>query len=244
MDATTRWETEAMRSGGKKRKTPPKPSRKRTEADFSDKRDWVTLKEAEAATGIPTNTLRKWVRRTDLPSYLEADGDLALRMVDLDAVVARARELGREIVPISTETSKPDDDSLSGETVESSSKGESVGSERGALEAPDESLEAPTPPPPGTMIVPIDAWNKMLNQLGNLHEAGQQLAEARERAAKAETESKFLRAQLVENRTQPVDIEAQETEEPQSKPDPEPEPEESTSYWRYLTTGWRDRKRR
>ena len=91
MDATTRWETEAMRSGGKKRQTPPKPSRKGTEADFSDKRDWVTLKEAEAATGIPTNTLRKWVRRTDLPSYLEADGDLALRMVDLDAVVARAR---------------------------------------------------------------------------------------------------------------------------------------------------------
>jgi len=50
------------------------------------------------------------------------------------------------------------------------------------------------------MIVPIDAWNKMLNQLGNLHEAGQQLAEARERAAKAETEALFLRERLTELR--------------------------------------------
>jgi len=50
------------------------------------------------------------------------------------------------------------------------------------------------------MIVPVDAWNKMLNQLGNLHEAGQQLAEARERAAKAETEALFLRERLAEMR--------------------------------------------
>jgi hypothetical protein len=53
-----------------------------------------------------------------------------------------------------------------------------------------------------TMIVPLDAWNKMLNQLGNLHEAGQQLAEARERAAKAETEALFLRERLAEMRQQ------------------------------------------
>lgn len=59
--------------------------------------------------------------------------------------------------------------------------------------------------PEGTMLVPLDAWNKMLNQLGNLHEAGQQLAEARERAAKAETEVQFLRERLAEmrNRTEP-----------------------------------------
>ena len=50
------------------------------------------------------------------------------------------------------------------------------------------------------MIVPVDAWNKMLTQLGNLHEAGQQLAEARERAAKAETEASFLRERLAEMR--------------------------------------------
>jgi hypothetical protein len=50
------------------------------------------------------------------------------------------------------------------------------------------------------MLVPVDAWNKMLNQLGNLHEAGQQLAEARERAGKAETEAKFLRERLAQMR--------------------------------------------
>ncbi len=50
------------------------------------------------------------------------------------------------------------------------------------------------------MIVPVDAWNKMLAQLGNLHEAGQQLADARERAAKAETEAEFLRRRLAELR--------------------------------------------
>ncbi len=44
---------------------------------------------------------------------------------------------------------------------------------------------------PGSMIIPVDAWNKMLTQLGNLHEAGQQLAEARERAARAETEAQL-----------------------------------------------------
>lgn len=54
--------------------------------------------------------------------------------------------------------------------------------------------------PHGTVLVPIDAWDRMLTQLGNLHEAGQQLADARERAAKAETEAKFLRQQLSDMR--------------------------------------------
>ena len=43
------------------------------------------------------------------------------------------------------------------------------------------------------MMVPISAWNKVLDQLGNLHEADKLMAEARERAAKAEAESEFLR---------------------------------------------------
>jgi hypothetical protein len=45
--------------------------------------------------------------------------------------------------------------------------------------------------PDGTMLVPVDAWNRVLDQLGNLHEAGQDLAEARERAARAETTAEF-----------------------------------------------------
>ena len=237
MDATTRWETEAIRSVGQKRQSPPKPTKSHSRSDFTDNRHWVTLKEAEQATGIPTNTLRKWVRKASLPSYLEADGDLALRMVDLDAVISRAKELGREVV----EQSPVSDSELPKSTPTSESEAQPS--------APESEGD------PATMIVPVDAWNKMLNQLGNLHEAGQQLAEARERAAKAETESTFLREQLAERRAAEIPA---GSEAPIS-PDPEPPPEaaqekvetapapadpDTTSYWRYLTTGWRDRTKR
>jgi len=55
---------------------------------------------------------------------------------------------------------------------------------------------------PGTMLVPVDTWTRILDQLGHLHQAGQELAEARERAAKAETEAAFLREQLADARAQ------------------------------------------
>ncbi len=48
----------------------------------------------------------------------------------------------------------------------------------------------------GQMLVPIDAWTRILEQVGHVHEAGQQLADARERAARAETENEFLKEQL------------------------------------------------
>ena len=53
-----------------------------------------------------------------------------------------------------------------------------------------------------SLLVPLDAWNTVLNQLGNLHEASQQMAEARERAAKAEAEAEFLREKLKNTRQQ------------------------------------------
>lgn len=156
MDSATRWETEALRTGRR-----PAVSQKRDGA-----RQWVTLREAADRTGVPIGTVRSWSKGDAVDTYLELDGERALRMVDLAGVEARARELGRQAaasVPI-----------------------EEPGEEPGGATA--------------TMIVPIDAWNKMLMQLGNLHEAGQQLAEARERAARAETEAKFLREQLRELR--------------------------------------------
>ena len=84
----------------------------------------------------------------------------------------------------------------------------------------------PSPPPPevserDAVLVPLDQWSRILNQLGNLHEAGQQLADARERAAKAETESAFLRERLKELRGR---VEAMEEEAAAPPPDPEPEP--------------------
>jgi hypothetical protein len=54
--------------------------------------------------------------------------------------------------------------------------------------------------PDGLLPVPLDEWAKVLSSVAHLHEAGQQLAEARERAAKAETEAAFLRERLAELR--------------------------------------------
>lgn len=53
-----------------------------------------------------------------------------------------------------------------------------------------------------SMLVPRDAWDKLMDQLGNLHESGLHLAEARERAARAETEATFLRERLAEMRSE------------------------------------------
>ena len=50
------------------------------------------------------------------------------------------------------------------------------------------------------LLVPIQAWENVLKQLGNLHEANQLMAESRERAAKAEAEAEFLREKLKNTR--------------------------------------------
>ena len=47
------------------------------------------------------------------------------------------------------------------------------------------------------MIIPLTAWEAIVNQLGNIHEASQNMAEARERAAKAEAENNFLREKIL-----------------------------------------------
>jgi hypothetical protein len=76
-------------------------------------------------------------------------------------------------------------------------------------------------PPEGQMLIPLDAWERMLIQLGNLHEAGQQLADARERAAKAETEAGFLRERLAEFRAERDQL-RERVDEIRSQPEPLP----------------------
>lgn len=76
------------------------------------------------------------------------------------------------------------------------------------------------------VLVPVDEWARILSQLGNLHQAGRELAEARERAAKAETESSFLRERLREMRGRVEDL-----EERASLPEPEPEPTPPFGEW-------------
>jgi len=75
---------------------------------------------------------------------------------------------------------------------ESISEGKQLENTQKKVETPEE----------GSLLVPLDAWNTVLNQLGNLHEASQQMAEARERAAKAELEAEFLREKLKNTRQQ------------------------------------------
>lgn len=250
MDPRTRWETEALRGAPSQRPGPPRPTAKRSPRGQDD-RPWVTLREAEAATSIPVNTLRKWVRRAGLPSYLESDGEAPVRMVDLDAVRQRAEELGRVVGPL--ENSHDDESRVSTREQERDPSAPRPRETRATRPEPRD-------PTPDTMLVPVDAWNKMLSQLGNLHEAGQQLAEARERAAKAETEAEFLRRRLAELR----DDHLPERPAPESDPSEPKEPAApgggdegddenddaahgshaaTTSYWRYLTVGWRNRRR-
>lgn len=170
------WETEALRTSSS-----PLPSKGRHVAPGQGG-DWMTLRQASDAAGIPLSRIRTWVKKGRVPTELEELPEGTRRVVSLDAVRARARQ----------------------------------------LDEPEPSLESPTlsegeqegiTPPPGTMLVPIAAWDKMLMQLGNLHKAGQELAEARERAARAETEATFLRERLAELRG------------PKTTPQPEPEPE-------------------
>lgn len=191
-DAAFMWETEALRSSTPRPVPGPTQAQEREAASS----DWLTLRQATDVTGIPISTLRKWARRDSIPTYLKETPTGQLRMVSIKAVRERADSLGRDDhpAPAGPET---------------------------APAAPPVTPAGFVPPvepetPPGTMLVPIDAWDKMLLQLGNLHEAGQQLAEARERAAKAETEARFLRERLAEMRSDLT--EARSAEPPRSRP--------------------------
>lgn len=199
-DSAFLWETEALRSS----KPTPGPSERPYGRVDRDDPDWLTLREATELTGIPISTLRKWARRHNVPTYLEETPVGPLRMISLGGIHQRADGLGRTI----------SDKALAHVEMQQSTEAEP--STPTPAPSPDPEpipettktqAEADGEPdiPEGTMLVPLDAWNKILMQLGNLHEAGQQLAEARERAAKAETETTFLRERLTEMRGELVE---------------------------------------
>lgn len=194
-----------------------------------DSGDWLTVREASEATGIPTSTIRKWARHDNIPSFLEETSNGYLRLVSMEGIDRWTEEIGREVDPPAPSTE------VDLTAVEEKTKD------------PDPTPE-PTAPE-GTMIVPLDAWNRMLNQLGNLHEAGQQLAEARERAAKAETESQFLKERLADLREElektrsetAAESETAKAEEP--SPEPPPETQSTISLARKIYEGWRSKRR-
>lgn len=95
---------------------------------------------------------------------------------------------------------------------------------------PDPEPPTPDPEPVDGVLVPVDTWTKVMDQLGNLHQAGQDLAEARERAARAETQVEFLKEQLADEKARrrkpaaPKPV-AQPAPEPTPTPAPAPTPE-------------------
>lgn len=89
-----------------------------------------------------------------------------------------------------------------------------------------------------SMLVPRDAWDKLMDQLGNLHESGMQLASARERAAKAETEVTFLRERLTEIRADRDELRNRGAKPPISLPPAGDRPVLSSRRWARLLDRW------
>jgi hypothetical protein len=229
-DAAFLWETEALRTSPRRvepavRLDPPDPPPNPAAPG------WVTLRDAHYETGIPVETLRKWARRKNIPSSMEQTEYGTRRMVSLDDVIARAHALGRPLAPVPSEQR---DHHESHPPPESDLPGE--------MSPPPGPQPAAAVVPEGTVLVPIAAWDKMLMQLGNLHEAGQQLAEARERAAKAETEAKFLRERLREVRETP-DPEPSTHSAPPAGGDAPTEGAPPEKMWRYVYRGWSRRRK-
>lgn len=228
---------------------------------------WIDLREAEQLTGIPASTVRNWARKHRIDSRFEMDESGDRRYVNLTEVIAWADHLGRQHKRVESRESRvasgesrvaiESDGLANGETLTArdqkptwadtaaSDSDEPSGTRDEELATRDASETRDEQPatrdsgiPEGTMLVPLDAWNKMLNQLGNLHEAGQQLAEARERAAKAETEVVFLRERLTElrTRTEPA------APEPATAEPPAAQEEEIEPLWVDLYRRWKRRR--
>jgi hypothetical protein len=176
------------------------------------------VREASEVTGVPTSTIRKWARHDKVPSFLEQTADGYLRVVSMNGIDRWTEEIGREI----DSPGGGEEVDLTSEEVEPASTGQIA--------------------PEGSMIVPLDAWNRMLNQLGNLHEAGQQLAEARERAAKAETEARFLKERLADLREE-LEATTKPPEPETETPDRDRDSTPPTSLVRKAYEGWRKRRR-
>jgi len=105
--------------------------------------------------------------------------------------------------------------------------------------APREGATGPTADG-SAMLVPRDAWDRLMDQLGNIHEAGLLLAEARERAAKAETEAEFLRERLGELRVERDELKgrAPTSRPPAPTTEPPPAPTRRPMAWEKLKRWW------
>lgn len=220
------WETEVLRTTSRVPHGDPSGGA----GDHGE--DWLTLREASEVTGVPASTIRKWARHENIPSFMEQTSDGRHRLVSLRGIMRWAADIGREIE--SPERSRSSSSSITGNTPQ-------------VTDLTEAETEQSVIPPEGSMLVPLDAWNRMLNQLGNLHEAGQQLAEARERAAKAETEARFLKERLADLRAE-LERAKEHHEQPEHSPsipsgeEMQEHPPTPPSLIRRAYRGWRDKR--
>jgi DNA-binding transcriptional MerR regulator len=178
-----------------------KPSTTASQAvEFGDR---ITIKEAEQRFGVSVERMRAWARDGSI-NALMGPGPRGGRMwlVTTESVARHLADERRDAEPSAGRSPAP----------------------RPASTAAPPARTGPTED--GTaMLVPRDAWDRLMDQLGNLHDAGVQLAEARERAARAETETTFLRERLTELRTERDDYKSKaERSSTPPTPDGEPEP--------------------
>jgi haloalkane dehalogenase len=141
--------------------------------------DWVTLRVAADAAQISVSTLRRWYRAGRIESRLARGPRGNRREVKISEVLQEAGgvpELVADEAGAAAEVRREDSDSEL-QPIAVASAEDVVPIQRAALE-------------------------KILEQIGNLHEIGQQLAAARERAARAEERYAFEveRRKLLENR--------------------------------------------
>jgi chemotaxis protein histidine kinase CheA len=209
-------------------------------------RSWVTLDTAADITGLPAKTIRNWARKQKIASKL-MDGE---RVVLRSEVVERARsrakaEASKQKKQKQKQKKRPAEPPRQDKRPAEEPPAPATHADEGPPAPRDTGVpptQPPMPPvPEGSMLVPIDEWRRLLNQLGNLHEAGQQLAEARERAAKAETEAQFLKERVRELRTRLETAEQPPPEPPE--PTPEIEQRDPGPLWLYLVRRWGSRGR-
>lgn len=143
---------------------------------------WVTLRDANAETGASVSALRKWYRNGTVRSEEREGPHGVQRYVWLADVKARQRAWAEAQAQMGRPEPPP----------------------------PEEEPEPPeTGPPPGTVLVPLEAWQRTLDALADgmagIHRAGQDLAEAREAAAVERTKREFLAEQLAAARAGEAD---------------------------------------
>jgi cobalamin-dependent methionine synthase I len=216
---------------------------------------WVTLDMAADITGLPAKTIRNWARKQKIASKLLDDERIVLRSEVVERAESRAKAEAEKQKKQKQKQKKKQKKrpAEKPEQAKRPSEAPSPPSDQPSetppapADAGTTATQPPMPPvPEGSMLVPIDEWRRLLNQLGNLHEAGQQLAEARERAAKAETEAQFLKERVRELRTR---LETAEQPPPEPAPEPEPVPEPAIEQrdpgplWLYLVRRWGSRSR-